>query len=211
MTPLADTAAWPLALQTDASRAQTLELHIQARVNEELERIRAREAQTFADLEARLQRADQAESKPTPTPEAEATAAAATAGPAKLPPLSLESPRIPFAGPGSWRELDDAAKAAAPTAAAADTNAAASAPSPPYRSLTSAALGEQVSVLRSRLEARPRVRPLDGGVASARDGLVGCLTGKGAAGRPLDCWTEVDEFKREVGRLEKDWVARVVA
>ncbi|KLJ09380.1 hypothetical protein EMPG_09936, partial [Blastomyces silverae] len=40
--------------QTDSSRAQTIELHIQNRIAAELERIRARETQTLADLEKRI-------------------------------------------------------------------------------------------------------------------------------------------------------------
>ncbi|OAX82621.1 hypothetical protein ACJ72_03028 [Emergomyces africanus] len=62
--------------ETDSSRAQTIELHIQNRIAAELERIRARETQTLADLEKRIadqsspssSRQSQSKSQPGPLP-----------------------------------------------------------------------------------------------------------------------------------------------
>lgn len=45
--------------QTDSTRAKTLELHIQARVAEELKRLQEREEQTFRDLAAKLSADDE--------------------------------------------------------------------------------------------------------------------------------------------------------
>lgn len=47
----------------------------------------------------------------------------------------------------------------------------------------------------------------DKGVVAAKDGVVKCLRENDR--RPLDCWREVEAFKREVGRLEKGFLGRV--
>ena len=47
----------------------------------------------------------------------------------------------------------------------------------------------------------------DKGVESAKDSVVKCLRENDR--RPLDCWKEVEAFKREVGRLEKGFLGRV--
>lgn len=52
----------PVFYQTDSTRAKTLELHIQARVAEELKRLQAREDQVLKELEAKI---SAEESKPT--------------------------------------------------------------------------------------------------------------------------------------------------
>jgi MICOS complex subunit MIC19 len=45
-------------------------------------------------------------------------------------------------------------------------------------------------------------------VEKARGELVGCLRLNDR--RPLDCWREVEAFKREVGRLEEKFVGGVL-
>jgi len=163
--------------QTDSSRAQTLELHIQARVAEELERIRAREAQTLADLEKRL--TDDSRDNNTPTFQS---------------PLSLDTPLVPFAGSGSPSE---------PTslpAAKTDNGAA--------KQLSRAQVQEEIAALHAKLAERHKVREVDEGVEKAREEVVKCLTANDR--RPLNCWQEVESFKREVARLEKGWVDRIV-
>ncbi|EEH16401.2 hypothetical protein PABG_06488 [Paracoccidioides brasiliensis Pb03] len=140
----------PLEL-TDSTRAQTLELHIQNRIAAELERIRARESQTLADLEKRL-----------------------------------------------------AEDSSSPSASAASTNTDGT----PVQELSSARVRQEISSLSAKLAERRKVRELDEGVEKARGDLVRCL--KGNERRPLDCWREVEGFKREVGRLEKKWVESVV-
>ncbi|PGH26377.1 hypothetical protein AJ80_01875 [Polytolypa hystricis UAMH7299] len=165
--------------ETDFSRSQTLELHIQSRVTEELERIRARESQTLADLEKRLadesQQSQQSQQQDT---------------------LSLEAPRVPFAGPGS---AADSATSAAPSSAASKGG---------NKDLSSVRVQEEIAALKTKLAGRRRVREVDEGVEKARETVVQCLTKN--EGRPLNCWEEVQSFKREVGRLEKAWVEKVV-
>ena len=48
----------------------------------------------------------------------------------------------------------------------------------------------------------------DKGVEKARGEVVTCLRVNDR--RPLDCWREVEAFKREVGRLEKGFLGRVM-
>lgn len=48
----------------------------------------------------------------------------------------------------------------------------------------------------------------DAGVGKARDGVVKCLRVNDR--RPLDCWKEVEAFRREVGRLEGEFLGRVL-
>ena len=45
-------------------------------------------------------------------------------------------------------------------------------------------------------------------VEMAKEKVVQCLRVNDR--RPLDCWREVEGFKREVGRLERGFLGRVV-
>ncbi|KAI5305346.1 DEAD-box type RNA helicase [Ascosphaera pollenicola] len=180
--------------ETDASRAQSLELHIQNRVAQELERIQKREAQTLADLEKRLGESN----SPAEVNETSKQVPA-------LPELTLESPRIPFAGPGNFREVE---ALAAKGGLATETTDAANATTP-YRSLTSQSLSQQITDLKTRLAARPGARELDPTVQESRQELVNCL--KSNDKRPLLCWEQVEQFKEQVSRLQQKWVDKVVA
>jgi altered-inheritance-of-mitochondria protein 13 len=62
--------------------------------------------------------------------------------------------------------------------------------------------------LKRKLEQRKRVKEVDESVEKAKSEVVRCLRENDR--RPLDCWREVEAFKREVGRLEGSWVEKVV-
>ncbi|OJD12386.1 hypothetical protein AJ78_07011 [Emergomyces pasteurianus Ep9510] len=177
--------------ETDSSRAQTIELHIQNRIAAELERIRARETQTLADLEKRIAGQSPLSSRNQP---AESRQSQSTPSPS----LSLDAPRVPFAGPGSAAELSSLS----PTESTATTA------NGTIQELSSAQLQQDISALSAKLAERRKVRDLDEGVEKAREEVVRCL--RGNEKRPLDCWREVEGFKREVGRLERLWVEKVV-
>lgn len=49
----------------------------------------------------------------------------------------------------------------------------------------------------------------DAGVEKAREGLVQCLRLNDR--RPLDCWEEREAFKREVARLERQFVDKTLS
>ncbi|KAF9886239.1 hypothetical protein FE257_011852 [Aspergillus nanangensis] len=168
--------------ETDSTRAKTLELQIEARVAQELERLREREQQTIADIEKRL-----AEVRDTAT-----TSYSAPTTPAAYPAgsLNLDAPRIPFAG----REFTPAPVEAAPQAI--------------DRSLSREKVNTDIEELRAKLEGRKKLAELDEGVSKAKADVVSCLRLNDR--RPLDCWKEVEGFKREVARLEEAFVDRIV-
>lgn len=66
----------------------------------------------------------------------------------------------------------------------------------------------EIEQLRSRLDGRRKLVELDEGVARAKADVIGCLRLNDR--RPLDCWKEVEAFKREVARMEEAFVDRIV-
>ncbi|KAL3449276.1 hypothetical protein BJX65DRAFT_273150 [Aspergillus insuetus] len=172
--------------ETDSARAKSLELQIQARVSEELSRLRAREQQTLAEIEKRL-----AEVKDTPSSITTTSPSVGYAPPAGS--LDLDAPRIPFAG----REYAPVPQAAAVEAAV-----------PVNRELSRESVNTEIEELRAKLEGRKKLADLDDGVLKAKADVVSCLRLNDR--RPLDCWKEVQEFKKEVARLEEAFVDRIV-
>ena len=67
---------------------------------------------------------------------------------------------------------------------------------------------QEIAALRTKLAERRRVHEMDEGVEKAREEVVKCLTVNDR--RPMNCWQEVESFKKEVARLEKGWVERIV-
>ncbi|KAI0118187.1 hypothetical protein GGR51DRAFT_498422 [Nemania sp. FL0031] len=127
--------------ESDVSRAQNLELAVQARVSEELKKLSAQES---AALKATLEKASEITDK---------DAAATSQGDRQT-------------------------------------------------------VSSEVEALRARLHKRKQLRPLPETVERARGEVVRCLLENDR--RPLDCWQEVEAFKEEVRKLEKNWVDKVV-
>ncbi|KAI9367712.1 hypothetical protein BJX61DRAFT_537833 [Aspergillus egyptiacus] len=165
--------------ETDSARSKSLELEIQNRVSKELERLRAREQHTLAEIEKRLAEVKDTGSSVNPTP--------AVSYPAGS--LDLDAPRIPFAG----REYTPV-----PPAATVPVN----------RELNRESVNADIEALKAKLEGRKKLTELDEGVAKAQADVVSCLRVNDR--RPLDCWKEVAEFKKEVSRLEEAFVDRIV-
>ena len=68
---------------------------------------------------------------------------------------------------------------------------------------------KEIDELKKKLQKR-RIKEevvSDKNVAAAKESVVKCLRENDR--RPLDCWKEVADFKREVGRLEKGFLERV--
>ncbi|KAK8193636.1 hypothetical protein HDK77DRAFT_439831 [Phyllosticta capitalensis] len=76
------------------------------------------------------------------------------------------------------------------------------------RDMSRGLVQKQIAELRGKLESRKRVEAADPGVEKAKAEVVQCLRFNDR--RPLDCWREVEAFKREVGRLEKEFVEKTV-
>lgn len=70
------------------------------------------------------------------------------------------------------------------------------------------AVQQDVEGLRKKLESRKKVVELDEGVEKAKSEVVRCLRDNDR--RPLDCYREVEAFRREVRRLEGKWVEGIV-
>lgn len=109
--------------------------------------------------------------------------------------LNLDAPRIPFAG----REYETSPVAAAPQETVQPVA---------NRSVSRGAVAHELDELRSRLDGRRKLVELDEGVAKAQSDVIGCLRLHDR--RPLDCWQEVDAFKREVAKMEAGFVDRIV-
>ncbi|KAE8147302.1 hypothetical protein BDV25DRAFT_160656 [Aspergillus avenaceus] len=167
--------------ETDASRAKSIELQIQARVAQELERLREREQQTLAEIEKRIvESKDNAPSSFSPSPNV------------SYPPgsLNLDAPRIPFAG----REYTPAP----PVPEAQPIN----------RDVSRESVNSEIEELRAKLDGRRKLVEIDEGVEKAKSTVVSCLRLNDR--RPLDCWQEVEAFKKQVAKLEEAFVDRVV-
>jgi altered-inheritance-of-mitochondria protein 13 len=183
--------------QTDSTRAKSLELHIQSRVTEELERLRQREQQTLEEIEKRLA----AELPNRSTGAASSTASFSYAAPAGS--LNLDAPRIPFAG----REFD--APSFLVEIPAQSSPAPESSPqAPAIVDASRESVLKEIERLRSKLESRKKLTALDENVERAKSEVVNCLRLHDR--RPLDCWKEVEGFKQEVAKLEQAFVDKVV-
>lgn len=77
------------------------------------------------------------------------------------------------------------------------------------RDLGRESIQREIDELRRKLESRKKLEPLDKNVERAKGDVVKCLRTNDR--RPLDCWREVEAFKREVGRLEKNFVDKVIS
>lgn len=67
---------------------------------------------------------------------------------------------------------------------------------------------KEIEQLRSKLGNRKKLEQVDAELEKAKEAVVSCLRTHDR--RPLDCWKEVETFKKEVGRLEKEFVERTV-
>lgn len=76
------------------------------------------------------------------------------------------------------------------------------------RGVSRDSVASEIEQLRARLDGRRKLAELDDGVAKAKADVVSCLRLHDR--RPLDCWQEVDAFKREVARMEEAFVDRIV-
>jgi altered-inheritance-of-mitochondria protein 13 len=74
--------------------------------------------------------------------------------------------------------------------------------------LSHSSVSQEIAELKKKLDSRKKMEQPDLGVEKAKEELVQCLRMNDR--RPLDCWKEKEAFKREVGRLEREFVERAV-
>ena len=77
------------------------------------------------------------------------------------------------------------------------------------RDLGRESIQKDIQILRQKLDSRKQLEVLDKSVEKAKDDVVTCLRMNDR--RPLDCWKEVETFRKEVGKLEKDFVDKALA
>ncbi|RKF60377.1 MICOS complex subunit mic19 [Erysiphe neolycopersici] len=77
------------------------------------------------------------------------------------------------------------------------------------RRLGREAVQGDIRELKTKLEKNKRVRELDENVDKAKSEVVKCLQENDR--RPLDCWAQVEKFKKEVARLEDSWIQKVIS
>ena len=69
-------------------------------------------------------------------------------------------------------------------------------------------MSKEIVELKKKLEARKKLEQVDPAVEKAKEDVATCLRTNDR--RPLDCWKEVETFRREVGRLEREFVEKTV-
>ncbi|KAI7197929.1 hypothetical protein KC343_g2214 [Hortaea werneckii] len=176
--------------ESDTTRARTAELKVQHRVNAELQRIRDTQAQELEQLTASL--TTSADDDPTTIP---STTAHITSDPSKDPTSLAYHLSSPF-----YQDHSGAATAnATSTAHTLDT--------PLDSGRSHASVAREIMDLKTKLEQRKRSEKASPEVEKAKESMVQCLRLNDR--RPLDCWQEVEQFKREVGRLERGFVEKV--
>ncbi|KAI9863091.1 MAG: hypothetical protein M1813_003911 [Trichoglossum hirsutum] len=99
------------------------------------------------------------------------------------------------------KELEEQISSELPPSPSDDTQTEQSTP-------TSNTVHESITSLRSKFDSRPKLGIVDEAMEKAKGEVVRCLRENDR--RPLDCWKEVEAFRKEVGRLEKGFVERVI-
>ncbi|KAJ4356286.1 uncharacterized protein N0V89_004317 [Didymosphaeria variabile] len=74
--------------------------------------------------------------------------------------------------------------------------------------MSNSSVTKEIEALKQKLEMRKKLEEADPQVNKAKEDVVACLRLHDR--RPLDCWKEVEIFKREVGRLERDFVEKTI-
>lgn len=155
---------------------------MQQRVRDELTRLRDEQAQRLSALTDSLTVA--------PPPESPADEPAAPVRAVNSLAAHLSSP---------FYQDHSAPRPAAAASAASDAST--------DSGRTSESVKKEIMELRRKLQERKKVETMPPEVEAAKEKVVRCLRQNDR--RPLDCWQEVEEFKREVGRLEAEFVRRV--
>lgn len=67
-------------------------------------------------------------------------------------------------------------------------------------------VAREIDKMKKKLDGRKKLEKADSMVEKAKEELVQCLRANDR--RPLDCWRETEAFKREVRRLQGEFVER---
>jgi altered-inheritance-of-mitochondria protein 13 len=76
------------------------------------------------------------------------------------------------------------------------------------KDMSNSSVSKEIEALKKKLDARKKLEQADPQVNKAKADVAACLRMHDR--RPLDCWKEVENFKKEVGRLERDFVEKTI-
>jgi altered-inheritance-of-mitochondria protein 13 len=76
------------------------------------------------------------------------------------------------------------------------------------KDMSNRSVTKEIEELREKLAKRKKLEQADADLTKAKEAVVACLRTNDR--RPLDCWKEVETFKKEVGRLEKEFVEKTI-
>jgi MICOS complex subunit MIC19 len=76
------------------------------------------------------------------------------------------------------------------------------------RDMSRDSVTKEVELLKRKLAGRKQLDQADAELNKAKDAVVTCLRTKDR--RPLDCWKEIETFRHEVSRMEKDFVDKTI-
>ena len=173
--------------ETNSSRARTLDLHIQQRVAEELERIQKGESQKLDAARKRIaEEGEKIEFKEEKGKKSEGTGKGESGGNI----LDLSNISAMDLLPSSLTGDDSGSEESQ------------------RKSQSSQKVATEIEKLKSQLSQRKVLKNLPKDVEKARDDVVSCLRVNDR--RPLDCWKEVEVFKRSVKELEDDFVRKLL-
>ena len=166
--------------ETNSTRAKSLDLHIAQRVHEELEKIQKNET---SNLEAAREKILGGNSK------SEGDGGKSQEKEGKGPSLGQlgsisKKDLLPSARGGESKEEKE------------------------KRAASTQKVQAEIEKLKKELSQRKVLKELPKEVEKAREGVISCLRINDR--RPLDCWKEVEVFKREVKRMEDEFVTKVL-
>jgi MICOS complex subunit MIC19 len=169
--------------ETNSTRAKTLDLHIAQRVHEELEKIQKSESGRLEEVRRKIVE----ESKElAPGKEGKGGQEGKEKGQQSLLELSNISAKDLLPSKLTGESAEEKARKEASTQK----------------------VQAEIERLRKELGQRKVVKELPKDVEKAREGVISCLRLNDR--RPLDCWKEVEVFKREVRKMEEEYVRRIL-
>lgn len=157
-------------MQTNSTRAKSLDLHIQQRVAAELERLTKEESSTLEKLRSKISLKSDSDSE----------------APKPRQPGLLELPSI---------SINDLLHSESPEEKA-------------RKGQSSKKVLDEIEKLKKALGERKVLKELPKEVEQAREGVINCLRVHDR--QPLDCYQEVELFKREVRKMEERFVGNVL-
>lgn len=158
-------------LQTNSTRAKSLDLHIQQRVAAELERLANQKSSVLDAARQKITSGDQNEKSQKPSE--------------RLPGL-LELQSI--TPKDLFKKESDEEKA--------------------RKNASSQKVQEEIQKLQKALGERKVLKDLPKEVSNAREEVISCLRLNDR--QALNCWQEVEIFKREVRKLEEQFVGKIL-